>query len=1041
MNWKESTYLKERQYDSEKLCKLNNEEIDCWEKVVGVSALEDFFNENKLERSTILHSDAYIFDQKKFDKLMELEKLFFQNKWLHIKIPFLESREGRLVFDNFYLPFIKVGVYLLREKNQNTEIFEESFAEVLLERLSKAAMGILMFEMQLSKEEGKLFGKTPKEEYMFFNDTYLKSAKYIHELLDMYPVLGRIVFETIECLVENYTDFIVRLKKDRDELQAQFEINEWKIKKIEASGSDSHNKGKIVLIIILENGAKVVYKPRSLQTEYAYQKFCVEVSKRCKHQLKKLQIINKGEYGWEKFVRAESCNTEDELNRYYYRFGILIFINYILNANDLHVENIIAQGEYPVIIDAETILDNKKKFREKNARMVVSDYIHESVLYSGLLPFYRFTRKGKAVNMSAINGQEGVEYPILVPVIKDEGTSNMRYVYGHPVTQNNNNLARLGKYFIEPQNFLTYICEGFEDAYKVVLDDKVYMLEYIKIFRNLKVRHLIQDTQRYSMILHTSLHPYFMQNGKDRNLFLANMYKDYSYVQGDGDVVKTEIDDMLRMDIPYFYLDTSKTHLYGSNDKKIKDYFEETSMKHLEEKIENMDLQKLEEQKRFIKIALTDLDKCEKDVSIRAFPITNKSENVEIGDLWMAVRKIANMLLESAVWGEKKKDVNWLGISSIGQLGNPLWNIQPLGSYLYDGIAGIAIFFKALHCLSGDAKYSEICQALENNLFEYTDEIVESSNLSNETSGVFSGESGIIYTYMLLYCFTKKDKYLEYAEKHATIMEEIILKDSEYDIIYGNAGATLVMLRLYNITHVNKYLNVAYKAGKTLIKNQVKMGQDVGGWIRAGSKKALSGFSHGAAGIIYALTELWKITADKEILNSILMGLNFEKTLYRAEVKNWVDRREKTKEELEKYGCFMSAWCHGSAGILLGRSKIYNDIPPIYKEEIEGNVSAALCSSIQIGLSTNDCLCHGNLGNTEIFLEYAKVFGDDTIRNKYQKVRNEIAKEICKDSYNCGRKYLYGYKMPGFMTGISGMGYSLLRDLDKRLPCVLSIEL
>lgn len=39
--------------------------------------------------------------------------------------------------------------------------------------------------------------------------------------------------------------------------------------------------------------------------------------------------------------------------------------------------------------------------------MVVSDHIHESVLYSGLLPFYRFTRKGKAVNMSAINGQEG----------------------------------------------------------------------------------------------------------------------------------------------------------------------------------------------------------------------------------------------------------------------------------------------------------------------------------------------------------------------------------------------------------------------------------------------------------------------------------------------------------------------------------------------------------------------------------------------------------------------------------------------------------
>lgn len=70
-----------------------------------------------------------------------------------------------------------------------------------------------------------------KRRIYIFNDTYLKSAEYIHELLDIYPVLGRVVFETIESLVENYTDLIMRLEKDRDELQAQFKIKEWKIKK------------------------------------------------------------------------------------------------------------------------------------------------------------------------------------------------------------------------------------------------------------------------------------------------------------------------------------------------------------------------------------------------------------------------------------------------------------------------------------------------------------------------------------------------------------------------------------------------------------------------------------------------------------------------------------------------------------------------------------------------------------------------------------------------------------------------------------------
>lgn len=45
------------------------------------------------------------------------------------------------------------------------------------------------------------------------------------------------------------------------------------------------------------------------------------------------------------------------------------------------------------------------------------------------------------------------------------------------------------------------------------------------------------------------------------------------------------------------------------------------------------------------------------------------------------------------------------------------------------------------------------------------------------------------------------------------------------------------------------------------------------------------------------------------------------------------------------------------------------------------------------------------------------------------------------ENYDCGRSYLYGYKIPGFMTGISGMGYSLLREIDDSLPCILSIEI
>ena len=63
----------------------------------------------------------------------------------------------------------------------------------------------------------------------------------------------------------------------------------------------------------------------------------------------------------------------------------------------------------------------------------------------------------------------------------------------------------------------------------------------------------------------------------------------YVATQGDKGVVKCEIKDMLNMDIPYFYLNTSGKSLFGSEGEKIEDYFEYTSLEHLKKKIVLLD--------------------------------------------------------------------------------------------------------------------------------------------------------------------------------------------------------------------------------------------------------------------------------------------------------------------------------------------------------------------------------------------------------------------------------------------------------------------
>lgn len=839
----------------------------------------------------------------------------------------------------------------------------------------------------------------------------------------------------------NYNLLLERLESDSSLIVKEFrdEKKKLEVESVESSDSDPHRKGRSVMIIHFTGGFRLVYKPHGLKAEQAYQSFQEYISSHCKLDFRKFKIIDCGEYGWEEFVSCNPCNSENEVRNYYYRMGMLIFCNYILNVNDIHTENLIAVGEYPVVVDAETILDNKKEKEKRTGREKIYDNIHESVLYSGVLPFYKYSQNGKGINMSAINGKEGDEYPILIPRLKEIGKSNMHYEYERPVTQASKNLIKLGGKVISPYDYINEICNGFSDAYLYSMNNRELVLDYVNVFENIKVRHLVQDTQRYSMLLHTSYHPDFLQNGRDRQLFLCNILKNVEKMQGNIEVAKLEIKDMLNMDVPYFFSNTSKTNLYGSEGEKIDNYFKEPSIQHLKSKIVGLCEKDLENQLRMMRIISTDLnditvEKPKKNMSeLFKYQISDDPKNIKKE----AALKIYNILEENAFYGDDNEDINWMGVTSIGNEGNSSWNIQPLGVYLYEGIGGIAIFYNALQKLNISVNLSKACEALDNTIFQYTKDMLErTEGLENESSGAFGGESSVIYIYEVLYTLTGKRRYLDFAEKHSQVLEYAIRCDKNNDIIYGNAGAIITLINLFHLSGKRKYLELACVAGDVLVENQYK-----GGWI-CGNGDVLSGFSHGTAGIVYALTKLNKERFKPTYQRAIQYGLNYENKMYVEKYQNWMDNREEALKQDNENNRFMAAWCHGAPGILLARSKMCGMMEDECDQSVVIlNVKQALAATEKYGFTDNDCLCHGNLGNTEILFEYSKVFGNDSVRKKSLDARTKIATGILNDEYDCARSYLYGYKIPGFMTGISGMGYSLLRDICPELPCVLALEI
>jgi lantibiotic modifying enzyme len=151
--------------------------------------------------------------------------------------------------------------------------------------------------------------------------------------------------------------------------------------------------------------------------------------------------------------------------------------------------------------------------------------------------------------------------------------------------------------------------------------------------------------------------------------------------------------------------------------------------------------------------------------------------------------------------------------------------------------------------------------------------------------------------------------------------------------------------------------------------------------------------------------------------------------LFNPEKENWDDLRFKDKESIN--------WCHGAPGIGISRilylnylndSKLYNEI------------ETALSTTLKKGLGKSHSLCHGDLGNSELFCLAALNLNND----HYLKTARNIGMKVLKEKNEIG-KFLTGVpsniELPGLFLGLSGIGLQLLRLADpKNVPSVLTLE-
>jgi lantibiotic modifying enzyme len=169
------------------------------------------------------------------------------------------------------------------------------------------------------------------------------------------------------------------------------------------------------------------------------------------------------------------------------------------------------------------------------------------------------------------------------------------------------------------------------------------------------------------------------------------------------------------------------------------------------------------------------------------------------------------------------------------------------------------------------------------------------------------------------------------------------------------------------------------QCGQHLLAQRLSAGHGRGAW-KTVAEQPLTGFSHGAAGIAYALLRLYAATTDRAYLAAACEGISYERSVFSEAAGNWPDFRAVAERD-GQLG-FMISWCHGAPGIGLAR---LGGLPVLATEEIFHDIEVALHTTQACSLAGVDHLCCSSFGRAEVLLVAAEKLARPELRDAAQK--------------------------------------------------------
>ena len=940
------------------------------------------------------------------------------------------------------------------------EVFEQ-LADALLDRLCALGDQVLWEAFNAERSPGTMLlahlgasgdgsGPPIREHYERFIQSHRRDG--LAALLKDFPVLGHLIGTVLSLWLQANVEMLQRICADRNLLEARFAIPcTHYLKTIKQGLSDPHRGGRAVAVLEFadpnstpDSSIHVVYKPKDMGVDAAYQGTLADLNAHSDLKpLRTLAIHNGNGYGYMEYVDHRLCANDKELANFYSNAGRLTALLHLLGCTDCHYENLMACGDQLLLIDTETLLEadlpdhisDASSTTTQDKTSTLAKRFQSSVLRSGLLPQWMFLGESKqAIDISAL-GISAPKKPEQITAgwlgLNSDGMMPGRI--SQPVELPTSLPVGVGQ--LNPfDRFLENFCDGFSLQSEAFIEIRNRWLDangVLANFAGLQRRIVLRATRVYFAIQRQQLEPAALRSSLAQAIKLEQLARSFLLAESKPQhwpVFAAEVRQMQHLDIPFFtHLIDADSLLLGGLGQELPGFIKTSGLVAAYERLRNLDADEITFQLRLIRGVVqarqlrTTFERQPAQEASKASDVlmsTSAATSLE------AAKRIAQRLLELAI-RDSHGQVEWLGMD-LGADGERFC-FGPVGLSLYGGSIGIAHLLECLQAQQvspndADAIQDEILQPLRS-LVDQPSNDIRRRWWRDQPLGL-SGCGGILLALEL------QGEQAITNSLVAAALPRFINADQQLDVIGGCAGLIGSLLRL----GTESALQLALCAGDQLISHQ----NEAGALSSSKREQGLLGFSHGVAGYAAALAHLHKVSNEERYRTAAIAALAYERAQFNPDVGNWPDYRSSYKEPDSKQPDFMVSWCHGAPGIALGRACLWGT--SLWDEECTEEIAVGLQTTATSQALQADHLCCGSMGLMVLLemLSSGPWSIDDQLRSHCQ----DVAAQYRLQALNrCSAEQIelrcFGTKegslaLPGFFTGLSGMGLALLEDDQSR---------